>query len=224
MLCAISLCFAGMSNHPCMTPALWVPRHVPPPRTAVWAGQGTTDKLRVMPLAALVVFHTAALLPSAVFYGVLSCHPIPVLVQGESAGLSVMSVPAWVYPSLYGGVHNQGCAVLCEISLRQGHKKLVTAPRLANRFGGSVAFMLLGTSSFGFGHFHTRSSGCRATTEQFPPHHSFGTSFPQGISPAPCVRPGRDPRAGQQHQQQSAGDQHGRRAGSMSCCDECEGC
>ena len=102
-----------------------------------------------MSLAAPMLSHTAALPASTVFYSVASCHPFPVLVQGESVGLPVMSVPARVYCSLPGGVHTQGRAALCEVSLRQGHKKL-------------------------------------------------------------CVL--------------AAVDQHGRRAGSTSRCDECEGC
>lgn len=80
--------------------------------------------------------------------------------------------------------------------MRQGHKKLVTAPCLANRFGGPVAFVLLGTSSFDFKHFHTRSSRYRAAAEDFPPHQFFSISFLQETSPAPYVRPARDLRAG----------------------------
>lgn len=191
---------------------------LPPPRQAVLAGQGTADKLRVTSLAAPMLFLTAALPASTMFYGVASRPPFPGLVWEESMELPVMSVPPRVYRSLPVGVHNQGCTVLCEVSLRQGHKKLATAPCLANRFGGPVALMLLGRSSFGFRHFRTRSSWCRAATEHF-----FGTSFLQGTSLAPCVRSARDLRAGQQGQQESAGDQHGRRAGSMSHCDEREG-
>lgn len=167
-----------------------------------------------------MLFPTAALPASTVFYGIASCHPFPPLVQEESMGLPMMSVPARVYRLWPVGVHSQGCTALCDVSLRQGHKKLVTAPRLANGFGWPMGLMLLGTSSFGFRHFCTRSSWCRAATERFPPHHFFGTSFLQGTSPAPCVRPARDPRAGQQGQQESSGNQHGRRAGSTSRCDE----
>jgi len=64
--------------------------------------------------------------------------------------------------ALPGAVHNQGCSALCEVSLRQGCKKLVTAPCLANRFGGPMTLMLLGTSSYGFKHSCTRRSHCRA--------------------------------------------------------------
>lgn len=71
---------------------------------------------------------------------------------------------------------------LCEVSWRQGHKKLVTAPCLANRFGGPMAFTLLGTSSFDFKHFHARSSLYRAATKDFS--SVFSISFLQGT---PCT-------------------------------------
>lgn len=196
---------------------------LPPPRQAALAGRDCR-RAEGHVSSCPILFRAAALPASTVFYGIASCHSSPVLVQGESMALLVMSVPAQVYHSLPGGVHNQGCAALCEVSLRQGHKKLVTAPCLANRFGGPMALMLLGTFSFGFKHFRTRSSQCGTATEHFHPHHFFGTSFLQGTSSAPCVRPARDPRAEQQGQQESAGDQRRRRAGSMSRCDECEGC
>lgn len=137
-----------------------------------------------------MLFHTAALPASAVVGGAASCHPFPVLAQ-ENMVLPMMLVPAQLCPSLPGAI--QGCAALCEVSLRQGHRKLVTAHCLASRFGEPLALMLLVPLPLASG---AAVSGAPGAEQPLSTFLLIAFLAPPSRRRYPCVRSARDLRAG----------------------------